>query len=204
MSASKLLAGVLVTLGLWAGITACGGASTKESVLHGGVMDPPKPASDFTLTDQDGKPFVLSSTRGRVTLVYFGYTSCPDICPMTLADLAAAREGLGAAASEVQVVFVTVDPERDTQATLKRYVPAFDPSFAGVRGTPEETQAIAKQWGVKYKKTPLANSALGYAVDHSAFIYVVDRAGRLRELLPYGVDRQDILSDLKVLTAEGV
>ncbi len=173
------------------------------SPLRGGRLEPPKLAPDFTLTDHNGNLFRLSSTRGQVVLLYFGYTSCPDVCPLSLADITAARSELGKDAGQVQIVFITVDPERDTQAVLQRYVPAFDPSLLGVRGTPEEIKTVADAYGVQFKKTPLPNSALGYAVDHSAFIYVIDRSGRLRELLPFGASRQDILSDLKTLTSEG-
>jgi protein SCO1/2 len=171
--------------------------------LHGGRIEPARAAANFALTDQDGKPFALDSTRGKVVLLYFGYTSCPDVCPTTLSDMAAAREQLGADANQVQVVFVTVDPERDTQEVLKRYVPAFDASFTGLRGSADTIKQVADAYGVKYKKTPLANSALGYAVDHSAFVYVIDRTGRLRELFPFGTSREDITSDLRVLLTEG-
>jgi protein SCO1/2 len=162
------------------------------------------PAPDFTLTDQNGNAFTLSSTRGKVVLLYFGYTSCPDVCPMTLVDLAAVRANLGDAAREVQVIFVTVDPARDTEQVLKKYVTAFDESFMGLRGTDDITKSVAGAFGAKYKKTSLPNSALGYAMDHSAFIYVIDRNGRLRETFPFGAAREDILNDLTILTQEGV
>ena len=179
------------------------GAQPASNPLHGGRLEPPKAASDFTLTDHNGNPFTFSSTKGKVVMLYFGYTSCPDVCPLTLADMANARTDLGDKAQDVQIVFVTVDPERDSQAKLKNYVPAFDPSIIGLHGTPEEIKAVADAYGVKYKQTPLKDSALGYAVDHSAFIYVVDRSGQLRELLPFGTQRQDIASDLKILVNEG-
>ncbi|MBI4674587.1 MAG: SCO family protein [Chloroflexi bacterium] len=180
----------------------CAGQPTA-SPLHGVRFEPPKLAPDFTLTDQNGNPFTLGSTRGQVVMLYFGYTSCPDVCPLTLVDMATARKELGKDAELVRVVFVTVDPERDAQAVLSRYVPAFDESFIGVRGTPEEIKTVADAYGVQYKKTPLPNSALGYAVDHTAFIYVIDRSGRLRQVLPFGTKRQDITSDLRILVVEG-
>lgn len=184
-------------------IVACGGGGGTSPMLHGGRLDPPKAAADFTLTDQNGNPFTLSSTRGKVVMLYFGYTSCPDVCPLTLSDMSNARSDLGANADQVQIVFVTVDPERDSQQVLQKYIPAFDPSNIGLRGTPEEIKAVADAYGVKYKKTVLKDSALGYAVDHSAFIYVIDRNGQLRELLPFGTQREDIASDLKILINEG-
>ena len=180
------------------------GPTTRPTILRGGVFDPPKPAPDFTLTDQNGNPFRLSSTRGKVVLLYFGYTSCPDVCPMTLVDLGAVHEKLGAAGNNVQVIFVTVDPARDTQQVLKQYVTAFDPSFIGLRGTDQETKATADLFGAKFKKTNLPNSALGYAMDHSAFIYVIDRNGQLRETFPFGAARDDILNDVESLLKEGI
>lgn len=184
-------------------IVGCGTGGGTTPSLHGGRLDPPKAAADFTLTDHNGNPFSLDSTRGKVVMLYFGYTSCPDVCPLTMSDMAGARSDLGADANDVQIVFVTVDPERDSQAVLQKYVPAFDPSNIGLRGTPEEIKAVTDAYGVKYKKTQLKDSALGYAVDHSAFIYVIDRDGQLRELLPFGTQREDIASDLKILINEG-
>lgn len=196
-------AAVALWLSLVVAIAGCGSGGGTTLALHGGRLDPPKAAADFTLTDQNGEPFTLSSTRGKVVMLYFGYTSCPDICPLTMSDMAGARGDLGASGQDVQIVFVTVDPERDSQAVLEKFVPAFDPTNIGLRGTPEEIKAAADAFGVKYKKTPLQDSALGYAVDHSAFIYVIDRSGQLREMLPFGTQRQDIASDLKILINEG-
>lgn len=184
-------------------IVGCGAGGGTAPALHGGRLDPPKAAADFTLTDHNGNPFTLSSTRGKVVMLYFGYTSCPDVCPLTLADMSNARADLGADADAVQIVFITVDPERDSQQVLQKYIPAFDPRNIGLRGTPEEIKQVADAYGVKYKKTVLKDSALGYAVDHSAFIYVIDRNGQLRELLPFGTQREDIASDLKILINEG-
>lgn len=185
---------------LLVGLVSCGpGAQAK---LRGGSIQPAQAAPDFTLTDQNGNPFTLSSTQGQVVLLYFGYTSCPDVCPLTLADLRSVYEKMGAEAKDVRVIFVTVDPERDTQAVLKKYVGAFDPSFIGLRGSVAETENIANSFGAKFKKTNLPNSALGYAMDHSAFIYVIDRSGKLRETFPFGAAREDILNDVEILVRE--
>ncbi len=199
----KILSPGILGLLLVIAVIGCG-APTPAPELRGGRLEPPKPAPDFTLTDQNGNPFTLSSTNGKVALVYFGYTSCPDVCPLTLSDLGAVYRDLGDAAKDVQVVFVTVDPERDTQQILKKYVAAFDPSFIGLHGTVDETKAVGDLFGAKFKKAPLSNSALGYAMDHSAFIYVIDRQGRLRETFPFGAAREDILHDLQILTKEGI
>ncbi len=184
-------------------LSGCGAGGGGAPALHGGRLDPPKAAADFTLTDHNGKPFTLSDTRGKVVMLYFGYTSCPDVCPLTMSDMAGARADLGADAADVQIVFVTLDPERDSQAVLKKYVPAFEATNIGLYGTPSEIQTAAAAFGVKYKKTALRDSALGYAMDHSAFIYVIDRHGQLRELLPFGTPRPEIASDLKILVHEG-
>lgn len=191
---------------LWVAIallSGCGPATPTPAPLRGGRLDPPKAAPDFTLTDHTGKPFTLSSTRGKVVMLYFGYTSCPDVCPLSLVDMAAARQAMGAAAKDVQIIFITVDPERDTPEVMKNYAPGFDPSALGLRGTVEEIKQVADAYGVKFKRTSLPNSALGYAVDHSAFIYMIDRNGQLRELLPFGTPREDLTSDLKVLISQG-
>lgn len=191
--------GVLCALVL-VGLSGCGpGALAK---LRGGTIQPAMDAPDFTLTDQNGNPFTLSSTEGKVVMLYFGYTSCPDVCPLTLSDLRYVREKMGAEAEDVQVIFVTVDPERDTQQVLKKYVAAFDPTFIGLRGNPEEIKSAADLFGAKFKKTNLPNSALGYAMDHSAFIYVIGRDGRLLETFPFGAAREDILNDMQILVRE--
>lgn len=193
--------GVLCAL-LLAGLLSCGPGIQAQ--LRGGKIEPAQTAPDFTLTDQNGNPFTLSSMRGQVVLLYFGYTSCPDVCPLTLADLRSVYDKMGADAKHVRVVFVTVDPERDTHQVLKKYVGAFDPSFIGLRGTEKETRTAADSFGVKFKKTSLPNSALGYAMDHSAFIYVIDRSGKLRETLPFGAAREDILNDVELLVRENI
>lgn len=193
--------GVLCAL-LLVGLLSCGPGVQEQ--LRGGKIEPAQSAPDFTLTDQNGNPFNLSSTQGQVVLLYFGYTSCPDVCPLTLSDLRLVHEKMGADAGNVRVIFVTVDPERDTQAVLKKYVGAFDPSFIGLRGTPAETETAADSFGVKFKKTSLPNSALGYAMDHSAFIYVIDRSGKLRETFPFGAAREDILNDVQLLVRENI
>lgn len=196
---------VMIALALVCALASvgCGPGDRATPTLRGGRLDPPTLAADFTLTDHNGKPFTLSSTRGKVTLLYFGYTSCPDVCPLTLADMAGALQDLGADAQAAQIVFITLDPERDSRQTLQKYVTAFDATNIGLHGTSDEIKQVADAYGVKYKKAPLANSALGYAVDHSAFIYVIDRRGQLRELLPFGTSRQSIASDLKFLINEG-
>ena len=140
---------------------------------------------DFQLTDHNGQQRQLSDFRGKVVAVFFGYTHCPDVCPATLAELASAKRKLGADASKVQVLFVTADPERDTPDVLRQYVTAFDPTFLGLRGTPEQTAQVARDFKVLIQKNPGADPG-NYTVDHSSGTYVYDAAGRLRLYMNYG------------------
>ncbi len=152
------------------------------------------------LPDTDGKVRRLSDFRGRAVVVFFGFTHCPDVCPTTLADLAAVMEKLGADSNRVQVVFITVDPERDTPDDLEKYVQAFDKRFIALRGDPAATQRVAKDFKIYYEKRKQGDS---YTVDHSAQSYVFDTQGRLRLLVrPQGI-QADLPDDLKTLLREG-
>lgn len=157
-----------------------------------------KPLPEVTLTGASGQSVRLSDLQGKLVVLYFGYTFCPDACPTTLAKLAQARAQMGEPAKDVQVVMVTVDPERDTPEILQHYVTRFDPSFIGLTGRPEEIAAAASAFGVYYKKNE-GSVATGYLVDHTAVAMVVDRGGRLRLILPHELDSGQIASDLKAL-----
>lgn len=174
-------------------ICACGAPYR----FRGTVIDPPNDAPDFTLAGQDGQPFRLSEQRGNVVALYFGFTSCPDVCPTTLSDLAAVRRQLGADAEQLRVVLITVDPERDTQERMAQYTKAFDPTFIGLRPTPAELASVLKAYGATAVKRELPGSALGYTMDHSSFIYVIDAAGRWREVFGHGTEIADMTSDLR-------
>ncbi len=173
-------------------LNACG-----RQELHGTVLDPPKAAPDFTLTAHTGQPFRLSEQRGKVVLLFFGFTNCPDVCPTALADMAAVQNRLGADASQVQVVFVTLDPERDTPGRLAKYMGAFNPSFLGLSGTQAEINPIAKAYGVTFVRRELPNSALKYTIDHSPFMYIIDKQGTWRELLQDGIPITDMANDIR-------
>ena len=151
------------------------------------------------LTDHNGKPRTLADFRGKVVTVFFGFTHCPDACPTTLAELSQVMRELGPDADKVQVLFVTVDPERDTAQVLSQYVPAFHPSFLGLLGDAEATARTAKEFKIFYQKQPLKTG--GYSVDHSAGTYVFDREGRLRLFAPYGKGAAAILHDIRLLLA---
>ena len=155
---------------------------------------------DFSLTDQTGHFRHLSDYKGKVVVIFFGYTQCPDVCPTTLADLAAAMKLLGGDAKRVQVLFITVDPARDTQAVLAAYVPQFDPSFVGLYGDAAATAATAKEFKVFYQKQP-GPTPQSYTIDHSAGDYVYDPQGRLRLLIKYDASPQNMAADLRLLLA---
>lgn len=152
---------------------------------------------EFALTDQFGKPRTLADFRGKVVALFFGYAQCPDVCPTTLADLDAALKTLGAQAKDVQVLFVTLDPERDTQALLKSYMAQFNPSFLALYGNLTATDRTAREFKIHYAKNPGKNGR--YTLDHSASTFVFDRAGRIRLLVPYGTRPQVIAEDLQTL-----
>lgn len=154
------------------------------------------------LTDHHGKPRRLEDWRGKVVVLFFGFTHCPDVCPTTLADMAQVMRELGAAAERVQVLFVTVDPERDTQEALARYVAAFDPRFLGLRGDLEATRRAAQEFKIYFEKRP-GETPGEYSVDHSAQSYVLDPQGRLRLFLRHGRIAEDLLPDLRTLLGGG-
>lgn len=150
----------------------------------------------FALRDPDGRLRTIQDFKGRVTAVFFGYTHCPDVCPTTLSDFSAALKLLGADANKVQVLFVTLDPARDTPALLKTYVPSFNPSFIGLYGDAASTASVAKNFHVFYQRQG-ANP--DYTIDHTTGTFVFDTEGRLRLLVPYGQRPAWIADDLRVL-----
>ena len=153
---------------------------------------------ELALTGHDGKPRVLADFRGKAVVVFFGFTHCPDICPTTLADAAQAMKALGKDAERVQVLFVTVDPERDTPELLARYVPAFDARFLGLTGDAAAVQKAAKEFKVYYEKRP-GKTPGEYSVDHSAQSFVLDPQGRLRLFVRHDRIAQDLAEDLRTL-----
>ncbi|MFO1316059.1 MAG: SCO family protein [Burkholderiales bacterium] len=157
---------------------------------------------EFALTDHTGRAVTLADYRGKAVVLFFGYTQCPDVCPTTLATLAAAMKALGPDAERVQVLFVTVDPDRDTQALLAEYVPAFDPRFVGLRGDAAATERVAKEFKVIYQKQPGATPG-SYTVDHSAGVFMFDPQGRLRLYASHGQAPDVFAHDLKALLRSG-
>lgn len=155
-------------------------------------------AHDFQLTDHNGQSRGLKDFRGKAVVVFFGYTQCPDVCPTTLAELAQTKKLLGAEGEKVQGVFVTVDPERDTPEVLKAYMANFDPSFVALRPTPQQLEALAKDFKMYYKKVE-GKTAGTYTMDHGAASYVYDPEGKLRLYTRYGSGVQALADDLKLL-----
>ena len=165
---------------------------------QGSQIDPPVPAADFTLTDQDGQPFTLSAQRGKLDLIFFGYTNCPDICPITLTTYARVRKSLGDQAGNVRFIFITVDPERDTEAQIKTHLSHFDPAIIGLTGTRSELEPVWKDYGV-FQSSHASTDLAHYDVDHSSRIYVVDGKGNWRMTYPAEMDWQAIVSDVQHL-----
>lgn len=159
-------------------------------------------ARTLSLTDQNGQQRTLADFKGKVIVVFFGFTQCPDVCPTTMAELAQVKASLGKDGDRIQGVFVTVDPERDTAAVLKTYMGGFDPSFVALRGSLDETAATAKEFKVFYAKVP-GKAEGSYSVDHTAGSYVFDTQGKVRLFIRYGGGADALAADLKTLLAAG-
>jgi protein SCO1/2 len=168
--------------------------------FHGKVVTSAEYAPNFTLTSsRTGEPVSLTDFEGKVVLLYFGYTTCPDVCPATLNDVATALNMLGGKAKNVQFLWITVDPERDSPEKMEDYVKHFHPDFLGLTPrSPEETLAIATQYGIYYKKRDYGSKA-GYLMDHTATITLIDQKGYLRVLYPFGTKPEDLATDLEYL-----
>ena len=150
------------------------------------------------LTDHNGKPRQLSDFKGKAVALFLGYTHCPDVCPTTMADLAHAMKLMGKRSDEVQVLFVTLDPERDTQQVLAQFVPSFDSRFLGLYGTPEQIAETAKNFKIFYAKQEQAGKS-GYTIDHSAGVYAFDKNGKIRVYIKFGQKPEEIAHDLKLI-----
>lgn len=177
------------------GATSCG--LIHHDSLEGVVVD--KRAPDFTLTDQDGKPFALADQRGNEVALFFGYTHCPDVCPTTMANLAGiVRDLTTAERQRVHVAFVTVDPDRDHPATLRKYVRLFNPTFYGLTGSEQQLDPVYQAYNVWHSKLP-GSAATGYLVAHGSTIYLIDPRGQLRVMHDWNDSPQAIIHDIKEL-----
>ena len=158
-------------------------------------------AKDFSLTDHNGQARSIKDFQGKVVVMFFGYTQCPDVCPTSMAEIAEVRKQLGKDGEKVQALFVTVDPERDTPELLKQYVPAFNPKFLGLYGDAATTARTAKEFKVIYQKQPGKTDST-YTIDHSAGTYVFDKSGRVRLFLRHEAAVEDVVHDVRMLLAQ--
>jgi protein SCO1/2 len=168
---------------------------------QGSLIDPPVKAIDFELTDQKGAPFRLSDQTGKIVLVFFGYTHCPDVCPITLSEYMRIKESLGDLAENVSFVFITIDPERDTPDRLGEHLQIFDPEFVGLTGEAEQLAQVWKDYGV-YIERRETEGASGYLLDHNPIIYAIDRQGNWRLTYPFGMETEKIVQDITHLLQE--
>ncbi|HEY6134622.1 MAG TPA: SCO family protein [Rubrivivax sp.] len=199
-----LILAAAVVAGLLGGCDKAGGPSAPAAApasFKGIDITGAEYARELSLPDANGKLRTLADFKGKVAVVFFGFTQCPDVCPSTMAELAAVKRELGPDGERVVGIFVTVDPERDTAQILKAYVEAFDPSFVALRGTLDETKAAAKHFKIFYAKVP-GKSEGSYSVDHTAGSFVFDPQGRVRLFTRYGTGAPALLHDLKILLAQ--
>ena len=191
---ARFIARLTLTLVLFSMLMACSKPAFQGTDLTGASF-----GGDFVLQDHHGKARRLADSRGKVVALFFGYTHCPDVCPTTMAEYAAVLKQLGDKASQVQVLFVSLDPQRDTPALLSQYVPAFNPTFIGLTGTDKQIADVAGQYKVIYQKQ---GNGANYTLDHSAGSYLLDKQGRLRVLENYGAPPAALAADLKILIEE--
>jgi protein SCO1/2 len=173
--------------------------AAEGAKLKAGVFEPPRTAPELPLEATTGGKLSLANYRGKVVLLGFGFTSCPKICPTTLAVLASARKRLGEQGRQVQVVYVTVDPERDDARRMRAYLKGFDPGFVGGTGTPAQLAQARARYGVMAERKDVGD---GYYYGHSSSVYLIDRKGLLRGMMPYGRSPEDFMHDIRLLLAE--
>ncbi len=189
-----LVFGLIFAIGLWQ-------ALSQPPSFRGALLEPLLPAPPLQLQTSTGEPFDLQDYRGKVVLIFFGYTSCPDVCPTTLAEMRLLQANLGADAADLQVVFITVDPQRDTPERLTTYVQRFSPQFLALTGAEEALQTVWDDYGI-FREIQEVDSAAGYLVAHTARVYAVDKAGNLRLTFAFGTSAEDIQHDVQILLQE--
>lgn len=172
----------------------------RNDLVQGATAAHPS-GGDFTLQSAKG-PASLRDYRGKVVVLYFGYTMCPDVCPTTLAMMGAAFRALKPTElAQVQGIFISVDPQRDTLARLSAYTPFFHPKILGITGTPKEVAQVAKLYGAAYHRVPNKESPANYIVDHTSFMYVINREGKLVKILPHGTTAAQLVAELRKVLA---
>jgi protein SCO1/2 len=187
---------LILSMVVLSGCTSVFGEDDYE--YFGGTFDPPNEAAPIDLTDQHGNGFSLDALEGKVVLLYFGYTWCPDFCPTTLLDIQRVEQELGQDAKNVEVVFVSVDPERDTEARLLEYMEFFGPDYYAVRGSEEQTRQVARDYNIMYARQE-SDSGSGYLVDHTTSLFAIDQEGNLALTWAYGTEVENITEDIEHL-----
>ena len=196
---SLLLGAAVAALGL--ALSGCDLSSSSKNSFKGVDLTGAKYARELQLPDIDGRSRSLADFKGKVVVVFFGFTQCPDVCPTTMAELAQVKKTLGADGDKVQGVFVTVDPDRDTPELLKAYLGSFDPSFVALRGTADQLKAAAQEFKVYYAKVP-GKTPETYTMDHTAASFIFDTEGRIRIFSRYGSGAEALSQDIQTLLAE--
>lgn len=191
---------------LWLGIGIAAGLLLAGAVwynrpytLHGSVIQQSFTAPDFSIKTAQGNEFQLSAQKGKVTLMFFGYTYCPDVCPATLSEFKQVRKNLGSDADKVNFVFITVDPDRDTPQRMAQYVAGFDPAFTGLSGSEAQLAPVWKAYGVYRQLDKASPTDTNYPVEHSTQTYLIDKTGQMRLTYPYGTPVEDMLQDVRYL-----
>lgn len=178
-------------------------SQVPHSKFQGQVIKNSRPAPDFTLIDQNGQPFHFRAGNSEATLIFFGYTFCPDVCPGTMAEFRQVIKALGPDAKRVQFIFVSVDPERDSPERLKEYLARFSPNIIGLTGTVESVAEVVKDYGVVAEKTPMPGSSAGYLVSHTATAFLIDSKSQVRVKFAFGTSPEVMTHDVRELLAEG-
>ena len=191
---AQAVAGLLVGLLAVIGFTL----ANQTHKFAGTLLEPPKPMYNFKLQGPEERYFQLSDFNNKYKLVFFGYTSCPDVCPTTLKEMATVLKDLGGKADQVQVLFISVDPEKDTPKRINAFIQQFDSRIMGLSGTPEDIQTTAKEYGIFYEKKPFGTQG-AYTVDHTATLMLLDRSGSMQVAYPYGTSARLIASDISYL-----
>lgn len=202
---NKIRRSALLAAALCVALVGCdklGVAAKPAASFRGADITGAEYAKTLSLPDANGQPRTLGDFKGKVTVVFFGYTQCPDVCPTTMAELAQVKKALGADGDKLQAVFVSIDPERDTPEILKSYMASFDPNFVALRGTLAQTQATAKEFKVYFAKVP-GKAEGSYTMDHSAGAFIFDAKGNVRLFERYGAGAEGLTADVKALIAEG-
>lgn len=192
-----IFAGLAVLVILVAGVGAA--VLLTPYQFHGSEIAPARTAPEIVLPTVGGESFRLSEQQGKLVLIFFGYTRCPDVCPLTLSEFKQVKEALGERADQVEFVFITVDPERDTPELMAEHVARFDPEFVGLSGSAAELDPVWRAYGVYHEAVPMS---AGYSMDHSAFTYLIDKAGNLRLTYGFGTPVEDLLADVRELLKE--